>query len=733
MRYIVIFLTFFVSIATAQTVGWKQLPGPTGGTIRSIEVSSDNTVFAVTPDGHIHIRDNNSKIWTQSIIEGLGSVQPTYLNAIPFNMYLDIRGSHYLCTYLASSGEQISPVYGIYRSTDNGISWTQVLSNASVYTIREAPGGSIYALVKGDGAYSTILRSTNNGNKWDSINSFPFYSADFVIDQESRCYFAIQSNQKTILEYNINSTFYKALTPPSNTPNSYNIPDITLFYGRPYIRFHDESYLIAGDNQFLIRSKTTIQQNSRFPRPLLASSMGILYESYYSANGLEITYSSDTGVTWEKIESPNDPYQAYMPCGLDSGGGLYYGAANGIYKTSDNGKYWKQFGLPVANIPLMQRAPGGGIFVHDSTRMKLGYSSQYVSRSLISNDSGANWYTTDLLPESKYGRFEYDNSGGIYYFAYSADYPDLYSYNVWYADSSAPYSFELQNTYSYMPYSSASYKNKFYILSYNVVLFTSDKGITWEGLDIPTTSSNVTSFSITPDGTFYIGYYPAFYRSVDEGKTWIKMLTPLKNTAITQILFSPGSIILGTSSQGVWRSDDSGAHWDRWDLTTRDTIRTMKIIGNRCYVGTSAGLLSCDVNSNNWKFELFVDEEKPIHQILSLDDKRVYVSVEDYGIWTNDLNLNSVHIPYSSKDNIRVSYDGSGNEKAIYLTLSEQKDITLALYDILGKKIMQIADGVYEHGESIIPFTISSVEAGVYVLLMQSKDGVVSEKMIVTH
>lgn len=733
MKYIAIFFAFLTNVVGAQTTGWKQLPGPMTGTIKTVEVSKDNTVFAVTPDGHIHIRDNNTKVWRESLPEGLiTEKQYGIYTPIPYNIYLDVKGNHYLCSYMIN-GSVPALHHGIYRSSDNGISWQPVLKSRSVPTLREAGDGNIYAISRGDGSNTILIRSTDNGVNWNEVTTFPFTTADFVIDSKQRCYFSIQSGDKSLLVYDIRSGFYKSLTPKSSNGTSYYPPDITLVHDRPFIRFYDISYFIDDENEFSKRSIVGYQPGVAFPRTLLSSPSGSLYIFSHNGSTFNLYRSLDTGMTWLPLSTQPYDNGASSSFAIDSSESLLIGLSTGIFRTQDNGGYWNQLGLPVANVPLLQRGPQGSIYVHDSTLIQQYSSYAYTNREMISNDSGVNWYTTDLLPVGFYGRFEYDNAGGIYYFKYGFDGQFSYKYSVWYADSSAPYSFEQQSTFPNTPTSSACTKDKLYVHTGGSILFTSDKGVTWEALDIPTTTSSLSSFSISPDGTFYIGYSPSLYRSVDEGKTWIKILTPMKNTTINHILHSATSTIVSTSSQGVWRSDDNGVHWDRWDLTTRDTVRTMKIIGSRCYVGTSGGLLSCDVGSNNWKFELFVDEERPIHQIFSPDNKRVYVSVEDNGIWTNDLNLNSVYTTYPTNDNVAVSYDAAGNGKALYLRLSDRKDISLSLYNILGKKRMQIADGVYEQGESIIPFSTSSFEAGVYVLHMRSKDGLISEKIIVSH
>lgn len=57
---------------------------------------------------------------------------------------------------------------GIYRSTDNGKSWTQVYSTGyGTYSIVVNSSGHLFAGIDGRG----IIRSTDNGNTWERINT----------------------------------------------------------------------------------------------------------------------------------------------------------------------------------------------------------------------------------------------------------------------------------------------------------------------------------------------------------------------------------------------------------------------------------------------------------------------------------------------------------------------------------------------------------------------------------
>ncbi|QOJ30333.1 MAG: T9SS type A sorting domain-containing protein [Ignavibacteriales bacterium] len=66
----------------------------------------------------------------------------------------------------------------------------------------------------------------------------------------------------------------------------------------------------------------------------------------------------------------------------------------------------------------------------------------------------------------------------------------------------------------------------------------------------------------------------------------------------------------------------------------------------------------------------------------------------------------------------------------IEFALPEQSDVTLKIYDILGKEIATLATGSYSAGRYTVPFDGSSHASGVYIYkLSYGKGQTISKKM----
>jgi photosystem II stability/assembly factor-like uncharacterized protein len=724
MKKVIYLLSFFLSANLfGQTTGWKQLPGPARGVIQQVETGIDNTVYVKNSSGLLYRKEASSKEWREIISPSSLSV-----SGVAFTLATDNSGNLYICAQLNSNG-----LAGIYRSRDKGNSWEQLLSGVSINFMTRSASGKLFAVRTSQNSTSLFL-SRNDGAQWDSVDAFPFQALDFTVDKNDRCFFTLYSEEKTILEFDLASGLHKSLTPSPKT-NSYYYSYITLAGDLPYIRYFDNGYIIKPDNTLELRSPLdafNIQYNNN---PLLSATDGTIYtltSSSYYANDFKITYSTDFGYSWQQFTSvPSGVNSTEAQIALDSSGNFYLGTANGIYMTSDKGGFWRKIGLPVSNDLRLMEGPQNTILTIDGyTQYGISYGTMYLSE-----DEGASWGYPYLLPEGSqaYDRIiSVDGEGGYFYFNYDALGNGI---NVWHSDSQTPLSFEFQSQVGAIPIQTAYFKDRFYALMVGSVLFTSDKGITWQALDIPITNKDPYSIGVDSSGTIYLGYAPSLYKSENNGISWTKISTDLKLSEITNIKFyGTQTIVMGTHSAGVWHSTDGGSNWERWDPYLHDSVNAIQFFRGRCYAATTEGMISCALGSNNWQNELFADEYIPVMQILNYEDKRLYASVANLGIWTSDSSLNAVYFDAGeNKEGLTMLSDPYTRSNIAQFTLDKPQKIKLDLYNILGDRITSLASGFLEAGEHTIPIQTSSLTSGTYTVVLTGLRSSESARFLVSH
>ena len=82
---------------------------------------------------------------------------------------------------------------------------------------------------------------------------------------------------------------------------------------------------------------------------------------------------------------------------------------------------------------------------------------------------------------------------------------------------------------------------------------------------------------------------------------------------------------------------------------------------------------------------------------------------------------------FSLKDNYPNPFNPT---TVIAFTLPRQENVKLAVYDILGREVMRLADGAYEAGEHSFQFNASDLASGIYIYTLQTSSNVISKKMM---
>jgi hypothetical protein len=117
--------------------------------VHALAVSGTN-LFTGTYGGGVYLSTNNGTSWTQ-VNSGLTNTDVFALTLSGTNLFAGTLGG------------------GVYLSTDNGTSWTQVnsgITNTDVYALTVS-GTNLFVGTWGGG----VFLSTNNGTSWTQVNS----------------------------------------------------------------------------------------------------------------------------------------------------------------------------------------------------------------------------------------------------------------------------------------------------------------------------------------------------------------------------------------------------------------------------------------------------------------------------------------------------------------------------------------------------------------------------------
>ena len=282
------------------------------------------------------------------------------------------------------------------------------------------------------------------------------------------------------------------------------------------------------------------------------------------------------------------------------------------------------------------------------------------------------------------------------------------------------------------------------------------------------------------------------YRSFDRGSTWQKAKQLPQGSADTAFAMQadptmPGRLYAGTFGDGLYVTSDFGETWTKPDLTGLGSgyifdIEFDSYSGN-LFVGTAQGIYFSADGGDNWtglNNAFPVPSHPPEVRNISFDENgALFASTWGQGVWSsldwqatslsdfalktgNVLNVSvseeTMYALLESGSVISFKYeggqrstgieDGDGVEMPSVVTLNQNypnpfnpatsisfvlpqaANVSLAVYDVIGRKVATLVDGQLASGTHNVSFNAASLPSGMYLYRLSTPNGVMTQKMI---
>jgi photosystem II stability/assembly factor-like uncharacterized protein len=483
---------------------WERLGAPAGGSVAALLHAGAGRLYAATPVG-IRISENGGVTWRATAAE----------REVPFCAALAAGGARSDGSQLVFAGNP----QGLFRSTDAGASWRQVLREGNVLALAVAPGSGDELTLLAGTEQDGILRSEDGGDTWLSANPG-------LLDL-------------TVLALAVSPAFPSDRTAFAATTSG-------IYRTRNGARSWRALQLERGDSS---QEEVAVQ--------CLAISPDFLNDRMLLA-GTEtsgLLCSRDAGETWEAV------------AGLASGGvtciafadpeRIMAATESGAAISCDAGKTWDLRGVDVG--PVLSLANIGNRWLAGSTTRGV----------LTSDDDGCAWAQASqgldarvlvgLLVVGERTLFAADAQTGI---SRSQD-----AGLTWRDDATG-----LEDA---PVYALARADSTLLAGTGRGVLASIDAGATWQKL-ASAPEEPVRVLAAAPDDPSTVIAALGGGRlaiSEDAGATWRNLESTLPSQAeVVSVVLSPRSggdrtLFVGSSQPAtVWRSTDGGARWRRWLL-----------------------------------------------------------------------------------------------------------------------------------------------------------------------
>jgi len=545
-------VSFLIFIATTPlSAQWTQTNGPYGGTIRALAVNGPN-LFAATEQGRGVYRSTDDGVsWTQS------GLSPLSVSSLAVNG-----------PSLFAGGGSFSGSF-VYRSTDNGSTWDLAgtgLPGSSGVRCFAVSDTNLFAGTHGGGIY----RSTDNGTTWNASNAGVTNNDvnALVVSGEN---LIAGTNGGIFLSTN-NGDLWTSVNPELTTSpvNAFAVRD---------------SFAFAGVGSGLLRS-------SDYGASWLAGGVGLPPETINalavsgdavllgSSKGWGVFRSTDDGATWFPSNAGmTNEFYVLSFAGDDSNlfAGLDYA---GVCRSTDDGLTWSGAGagLPVSGVVSLA-SNGGNV-----------YAGTVGNGVVITTDNGSEWTAINS------GYLTNTDEFPIGYILLATDSLLLVSMKgVGLARSTnngAGWTSGNSGLSGGPDCIAADSSGNLFAGTNQGAFLSTDNGMSWTAVNagLPVTHI-VISLAVLGTNVFAGVENFGVYRSIDAGANWTPANSGIATSRISTIAITGTTLIAGTPADGAYSSADSGANWTPANAGLTDGhINALTPGGANVFIGTRHGV-----------------------------------------------------------------------------------------------------------------------------------------------
>ncbi len=552
--FIASFFLFLFANSPNASAQWVQTNGPRNFTISTMAPIGTDLFFAADYLG-IYRSTNNGVSWT-SVNNGIGA---------GYSNLLAVTDSNTASPMLFASNTGVD----VARSSDHGQSWVAAdtgLPGLSFFALASC-GSDLYA-----GLHQGVFRSTNHGASWTNVSSGL----------------------------------------PTN-PNIMNFAIIGDLTASPII--------FAGTANGLYRSSdkgetwtpvSSVSNNHIWTITASGTNLFAGMSSNTTSLAFGVSRSTDNGLTWNSVG--NGLADSLLVFNLTTNGSSIYAGvyARGVFISNDNGNTWTKAngGLGGSSINAF------GVAKTTPVTILAGTTSNGV---ILSTDNGSNWSDANSgLPSNTQINsllLTPGHSGGNILFAASrVSGIDQSGYSL-YSSSNKGALWEGPNggNPSNIVWTLSKVGNSIFAGTINAIFVSNDSGITWKASAyiqnaVAFASNGTTIFAGTETYAGAVG--KGVVISTDNGATWNASNSGMTETDVTSLAISgadtPSQMIFAGTATGVFLSTNNGASWQKESSGLPNTyVISLKVVNTgpssiTVFAGTDSGTFVTTNNGMSW-------------------------------------------------------------------------------------------------------------------------------------
>jgi photosystem II stability/assembly factor-like uncharacterized protein len=577
-----LFVSFFLLCSTAiafpQTPFlWQQTNGPEGGSVAGLTIAPNGHVFAAVARGGVYRSTDNGASWTLAN-NGIGP--PIGIGSMAINA----QGTLFL-----TNGSDI------LRSSDNGENWSPTGFSAGALDIAVSPNGYIFAARGGWGA---VARSTDGGEPWQDFHQ-GLQGTDVVLvavgpTPGGPVYAGTRSG--LFVSTNDGETW----APFGEVLQGIEITALDVDPSTGDVFVGTGGY--GPKNGAMFRYDPGSLVWTMIPNPGIYQATafafkpdGHVFAATCQNSGVWMSASYGDPETWEYVglgrwEDQANGMRSVRALAVNSSGKVFAGTnGDGVWRSTPDGRTWTRVahGMKAADVWSTLVTADGGVLA--------GTGGAGIYRSA---DEGETWtqVALDTVNEGTVFRGMAMNSHGDIFAAWGGISRSTDGGRTWTPAQAIWYARALAISPSNEVYAGGVFYDS--PQHYVGLMRSRDEGETWEYVDLP--GADVWSLAIDPAGRIFAGG-KGLWKSENNGATWSPVTGFENEYLIRAIAISPnGDVFVSCLTRNaVLRSSNGGQTWVEVFAYNAAVIAINS--EGRVFAGFDGAVLSSTDNGNTWQ------------------------------------------------------------------------------------------------------------------------------------
>jgi photosystem II stability/assembly factor-like uncharacterized protein len=263
---------------------------------------------------------------------------------------------------------------------------------------------------------------------------------------------------------------------------------------------------------------------------------------------------------------------------------------------------------------------------------------------------------------------------------------------------------------------------------------TNNNGNTWTEVNNGLLNYGVLSLAVMGENLF-AGTENGVFLSTNDGSSWTSLYNNFANTYVYSLVVSGSNLFAGTNN-GVYLFTNSGSDWTMDTVGFFDkNVLSVEAVGENLFAAVDDSVYLSTDNGSTWAQ---VSTGLPHSSIwaLAANNTNLFAGTYNSGVWRRPLP-EMITAVKDNKDQIPAHFRLDQNfpnpfnpSTTINYSIPKAGLVTLKVYDVLGKEVATLVNGVKSAGSYHVQFFANRLASGIYFYRLIAGNSVMTKKLI---